>query len=518
MKPLNLKETGCNPISSNCVIWQGPDIPCMSLCKGDTVSDVTYKLATELCTIMDILKVNAYDLSCFNLTSCKPADFQELIQFLITRICNLEDCTGCAPGCGTPTPTPTPTPDGCPDCEVNIAECFYFTNGLGDQITSLQLKDYVIAIGNKICSLVQTVNLNSTTINNQGGRITNLEIQVTNLENNPPVQFANMNVSCILPNVPGGYPLDVIVSQLEQQFCELREATGDPTTIYLDILKQCVGLNGLTQLAGTGTMESLPGWTSNVTNLADSLGNLWLTICDMRAAILNLQAAQPSICNSVILNLTANITTGNLVLFLTGVIPPALAQCTGSTPVVITDSYGGTATLTVNINSVINQPSGYVISLPGTINPASNVTVAIPYCLVDSVSGSNCSGYLQYIINNTITCPILSSPSNLTGTELNYSFTTLNGNYTYTVELYDDAGVVFIASQTQSATSISVINGLFTGLTPCTSYKMRLTIIPTGCGLCVPTICTFISASTAITAGCIAVSAVSSSLEYVPES
>jgi hypothetical protein len=186
--------------------------------------------------------------------------------------------------------------------------------------------------------------------------------------------------------------------------------------------------------------------------------------------------------------------------------------------VVITDSYGGTATLTVNINSVINQPSGYVISLPGTINPASNVTVAIPYCLVDSVSGSNCSGYLQYIINNTITCPILSSPSNLTGTELNYSFTTLNGNYTYTVELYDNAGVVFIASQTQSATSISVINGLFTGLTPCTSYKMRLTIIPTGCGLCVPTICTFISASTAITAGCIAVSAVSSSLEYVPES
>jgi hypothetical protein len=44
----------------------------------------------ELCNIMDLLDVNGYDLSCFDLVSCKPQNIQELIQFLIERICAIE--------------------------------------------------------------------------------------------------------------------------------------------------------------------------------------------------------------------------------------------------------------------------------------------------------------------------------------------------------------------------------------------------------------------------------------------
>ena len=50
-------QAGCNPVSSNCVIWQGPDIPCITLCKGDSISDVTYKVATEICTLVDQLSL-----------------------------------------------------------------------------------------------------------------------------------------------------------------------------------------------------------------------------------------------------------------------------------------------------------------------------------------------------------------------------------------------------------------------------------------------------------------------------
>ena len=85
MKPLNYDNSPCSPISSNCVIWQGPDIPCIKLCAGDTISDVVFKLATELCTVLDTLNVTNYDLSCFNLVACGPNDFQALIQFLIER-------------------------------------------------------------------------------------------------------------------------------------------------------------------------------------------------------------------------------------------------------------------------------------------------------------------------------------------------------------------------------------------------------------------------------------------------
>lgn len=87
MKPLNIKKESCSPVSSNCVIWNGPDIECINLCKGDTVTEVVYKLATELCKVMDVFNVSNYDLSCLDLP-CPPKTFEELIQATITAICD----------------------------------------------------------------------------------------------------------------------------------------------------------------------------------------------------------------------------------------------------------------------------------------------------------------------------------------------------------------------------------------------------------------------------------------------
>jgi len=87
MKPTNLEKTACNPVSSTCVIWTGPDIECINLCKGDTVTEVVYKLATELCKVIDTFNVSNYDISCLDL-ACPPKTFEELIQATITAICN----------------------------------------------------------------------------------------------------------------------------------------------------------------------------------------------------------------------------------------------------------------------------------------------------------------------------------------------------------------------------------------------------------------------------------------------
>ena len=122
MKPINLDNSPCSPISSNCVIWQGPDIPCIKLCRGDTISDVINKLAIELCNIMDLLDVNGYDLSCFDLASCKPQNIQELIQFLIERICALEAVDAAA--AATPTTTVNPARSTSADTLVTVAPCF----------------------------------------------------------------------------------------------------------------------------------------------------------------------------------------------------------------------------------------------------------------------------------------------------------------------------------------------------------------------------------------------------------
>lgn len=83
-------KDGCIKTSSNCVVWQGPDIPCLKLCNGDTITEVLYKLATKFCDTLTLLDPTKYDISCFNDISCPPTDFSELFQLVIDQICAIQ--------------------------------------------------------------------------------------------------------------------------------------------------------------------------------------------------------------------------------------------------------------------------------------------------------------------------------------------------------------------------------------------------------------------------------------------
>ena len=48
---MNLSKD-CIPQSSDCIIWQGPDIECLDLCYGDNITTVLYKLALLVCDIL----------------------------------------------------------------------------------------------------------------------------------------------------------------------------------------------------------------------------------------------------------------------------------------------------------------------------------------------------------------------------------------------------------------------------------------------------------------------------------
>jgi hypothetical protein len=86
MKPTNISNSeACDPISSNCVIWKGPDLDCINLCKGDTISTVVAKMATELCSLIEQFKIENYDLAALNLDK-DPKNINELIQALINSI------------------------------------------------------------------------------------------------------------------------------------------------------------------------------------------------------------------------------------------------------------------------------------------------------------------------------------------------------------------------------------------------------------------------------------------------
>jgi len=497
MKPLNADDPGCNYTTSNCVIWQGPDIPCIKLCKGDTVSIVIAKLATELCAIMDTLKISSYDLSCFNLTTCKPDDFQELIQFLIGRICKLEQCTGCIPNCDGTTTPPTPPSgngSGCPDCVVPIASCFYFQNELGDTVTSMQLLDYVTAIGNRICSNVQSIGGQQQTINNHEKRLTVVEEEV---ENMAPYVPPTVNPVCVLPSGTA-VQMEVLLSALESQFCELRSATGTPTLIFQNIAKQCAALSTDKTLSGSGaTMGSLPGWSASVNTLAQAFGNMWLTICDMRQAIKTIQLnCCPTGCDGIELNMTASLDETVLSVFFTGTVPAGFVQCLGTTSVKITDSNGNTINVSANLTGFLNNPTGYPINLTGTpINTSLDLTVEVQPCLTNPSTDATCQSFLTYTVVNLADCPALSFIT--ADTSITYNFTSQVGDFTYNVQLWDSTGGTMLSNQIQAISGIQPVTGQFIGLSASTVYKIRVIILPTACLKgCEPVACPFSTLTT----------------------
>jgi hypothetical protein len=310
MKPLNLDNKPCSPISSNCVIWQGPDIPCIKLCTGDTVSDVVGKLATELCAVLDTLNVTNYDLSCFNLTACGPNDFQALIQFLIEQICALQTEVNTLADPAT-SPIVNTTKSTGADTLVTVAPCFVVGT-----TTVMTVSEYAQAIGTKVCSIVSQISAINANINN-------LDIRVTALESAPAPVFTlpSIPVDCTLSGTivsPGSYVIDQVLNALINDdtygYCALKSATGEPAAITSAVLSQCIADTDLSLEFGTQFQVAYAGtWvtSASLNTAADAINNLWIAICDIYNYVSNYSV---TVANTATVNLdnTTNVITANI--------------------------------------------------------------------------------------------------------------------------------------------------------------------------------------------------------------
>lgn len=309
MKPLNLDNSPCSPTSSNCVIWQGPDLPCIKLCKGDTVSDVIEKLATELCTILDQINVSNYDLSCFNLTACGPNDFQALIQFLIEQICALQtEVTIISDPATSPVGTTRSTSA---DTLVTVADCFV----VGTQ-TVMTVSEYAQAIGTKVCSLITEIEAINLAIDSLSIRVTNLEAAPT-----PTFTLPNIPVDCLF--APGSYPIDTVLETLMNDpdgYCALLDATGTPSDISIAVLSQCIDdTDNSLASALAGPVETFEvfyagSWitSTNLNTVADAINNIWISICDIYNYVSTIGLTVQS-TSTIDLNYTANVLTATIV-------------------------------------------------------------------------------------------------------------------------------------------------------------------------------------------------------------
>ena len=478
MKPLNIDKTACINTSSNCVIWQGPDIECIALCKGDTITDVIYKMAVELCVIMDTFDLTNYDLQCI---TTDPGDFKGLIQILIDKVCMVQ-----SPSLMSASSFSSSLSN---DVIVPINQVFYYTNQYGDIVTEMPQSDYLITIGNKVGALVQNINVIQRTLFDQGTQIIALQNAPA-----PTIELPEVTPVCVLPQQSTA--MNIVIAAVEQQFCELQVATGNPTAIYTNIQKQLSGLNQAQTLSGTGgTMASLPGWASTIQNQADVIGNLLVAYQDMRSAVINiLDNYIPSICSSINLVLYATYNSGHnsVIISITGAVPPTFVNSTNfGTTFTITDSTGASTTSNVDILQMINISNGYTISLTNTpINGLLDLKVSGNPSFITTTGSSQCQSYLEYNIVNQGSCPAVTYTPNID--YIVYSFTSSATTQTYIIEIWNASESVLIASQSVPSNSVTTITNNFSGLAPGTMYKLRVTINIAG----VTTTCAFTAVTT----------------------
>ncbi len=291
IKPKDTQE-GCNPISSNCVIWQGPDIPCIKLCTGDSVSDTVAKLAEELCTITDQLNISVLDISCFGAIAPEPGTFADVIQILINKTCTVE---AVLENNGFDLDPNTST---CPDdCLVSVALCLQPTDPLGNVITELPLRDYIILVGTRICTIVAEVNTLTSAVTDLQNRVTSTETEIQNIINGGLEPETITSGFCIGGGVEK--TIETFLLDFEQEYCRYTAIIGTTAEVNNALNGQCAGLAELPQLANPrAIMANIPGWVPEVeyTALADAVSNLWRTVCDMREALITLQAANLSCC------------------------------------------------------------------------------------------------------------------------------------------------------------------------------------------------------------------------------
>lgn len=474
MKPINSNKEGCSPISSNCIIWQGPDIECINLCKGDTVSDVVYQLATALCTLLDQVNVDVYDLSCLNLIQQDPADFQKLIQLLIDKICQLE---GVDPGSSTPSTGGV----GCPDCLVTVAQCLIQNDPVsGNPIVKEQLNTYVERIGVFICQILESITAIEISITAIEKVNDDLQDQINNILTILPDPLPQVTPTCVTQNPGTPQDLDVVLEALESEYCDLRTVTGDNQALLASITALCNGL-GTSLITG----NPISGWVSNMTNVAELLNNLALKICDTSSAITYvLNTCCDTGCSAIDLGFTATMLSATeLRIIYTGTVPnnyidnlvsPSSIQVIDSTNPGLVDTIPSVSIL----NDYFNPSQPQIITL-NNVNGENDVTVKVTYRFIDPITQQECQSVVQSLVLGTTACPDVTLTPSYNSVQADFTYSGATPT-TMTAVVYDQTGTTLVATETfvVSTANQSITLG---NLTYLTDYKFALIISGVPC-------------------------------------
>ena len=451
----NNKSTPCSVISSNCVSWQGPDIPCIGLCKGDTVTDVVAKLGELVCDIDTRAAEVSVNVSCLGGGDFVYTNYNDLIQYITDKLCDLYTIVN-----DIVIPSPI-------NLTCDVAPCLQAEAGA----TTLGVVAYAELIGNEFCDLETTVTNLSSVVGGYGTSITNINNTLLTL----PTTYAPLNSAYVCLGT-GTATLATILSTVEQELCDLEAVTGSPAELAAEIVPFC-NLTNEPALSLPGTMASAyPDWKVTVSTLADTINNMWIAICDMRGLVTQLQDCCVKTCADIDLGFFGVLNGSTLSIYASpgSVVPSPFVQClTPFSTIVITDTSSHSATYTFNdISGILDGASSRDFDLSSSsLNLSEDFTVSVNYCFFNPTSELSCQNTITFSVINTVACPTVTLTSSyMFGIgEIQYSFSNIfsaSPTTAYRLNVYDNSLSLISSSDTNAASLLpNPVTGAVTGLT-----------------------------------------------------
>jgi hypothetical protein len=255
----------CGPIeNSNCITYNGIDDACLTIVKPIGLTSVLQKIIIYVKNIFNRVSSDSLVITTPNVCDDLKIELVPSIQSGNTLSLGSD---------GKPyVPTPVfPT--------ITIPPAVY--SGAGNTCLGITNNEGISSVLDKV--ILRTKNTATVFTSNTLGltRNSNCTNNLLNVELIPSVDSGNILVlgTDSYPYVPNNTAVGTII--------ELQNAFA----------KQCIGLNDAPSFGGTGNMSTFPGWSVTPTTLAESLTNMWITICDMRSKINDLKdCCESSVC------------------------------------------------------------------------------------------------------------------------------------------------------------------------------------------------------------------------------
>lgn len=370
-------------VSSNQVKWDGPDIPCIELCNGDTISSVMYKIAEHICTIETGLDLSDLTFECLlDCASNCPKDYslKAIIQVLLDNDCKLKELIDSLSNQISSGNIPINVP--------NLKCLVPYLNALFVTETTFTLNDLLQSFVNILCD-------QETKITDLIDRIQALEVLVLSLQN--IAITGSYSEPSFTTCVNSTVELHSVITPLIADYaCAIRTDMGSAIDIANSIAQQC-----LTEYSTNSNI------VSNPTNLAQDNLNKWIIICDLLSRIKFMEdnCCAPT-CDDIKVAFSSTLDTINSQLILTfsnsagNFIPLGFTDC-GST-ITFTDSFNNSVQFPITITNGLTWTSP-TLGLDFT-NP---IDVIINTCFQHQINELKCiDAFSQTIPAQDIECKI----------------------------------------------------------------------------------------------------------------